>query len=438
MHHIRSLLIVLLHVVVVNLQSTTVVHIDPEQHSNLDASAALQMPIFLGVVAASSSDQELEAIVKVLKADLERSGQFSVTVQLLAYPKTIGEVTALFKSGYSLALFINELKDSAGIEWRLYDATQVLMIKGKRSSKWGNSAAEWAHHIAQNVWKELVGNRGPFISKIAYIKKVARNRAQTLYQLWVCDSDGAHHQLILSSNRIIVAPYWTNDSEHPGLLFSEFTLSNVGLRALDMQGNKRMVLDLEGTTVGISYVPNSSDIVYGRSGALWRYHFDLEHKKSIHSLIIKEKDACASPIVLAHGDIIYCSQGKIKYHHSDTKSTEILTPHGYCVGPAYSSQENALVYSKKVKGIMQLYMYSFITKEHVQLTHDKGDKTEACWSPCGNYIAFCWDQGITSYIATLHCRTKQCAILTGVKEHCSYPAWSPLFETFPVIKELTL
>ncbi len=106
-----------------------------------------------------------------------------------------------------------------------------------------------------------------------------------------------------------------------------------------------------------------------------------------------------------------------------------MTPQGYCVSPAYSPALNKVVYSKRVKGVMQLFVYDLVSEAHEQVTFGKGDKTEPSWSPCGTYIVCTAEQGSSARVALVHVPTKNFQYITPQGVWCGYPSWSPLLDT---------
>jgi Tol biopolymer transport system component len=65
------------------------------------------------------------------------------------------------------------------------------------------------------------------------------------------------------------------------------------------------------------------------------------------------------------------------------------------------------------------------TKRNEQLTYGPGDKTDPCWSPCGNWVAFGLEMQGTHSIMLLHIKTGRIVPLHHSREDCRYPTWSP-------------
>ena len=262
----------------------------------------------------------------------------------------------------------------------------------------------------------------------------------------VVNSDGSQEQELIKKLGTYVSLYWHHDKGNPCLFCSEFTRSNVRLISANFQGRKKMVLNVPGTCVGISVSHDNNKAVYCRSGTLWSYQYNSTLQRSEHTVLIKNEGKNVSPTLLENGDVIFCSDSRklrkgypkatgpqiCRYHGSDG-SISLLTQDGYCVGPSYCALTKKIAYSKKVNGLMQLCVYDCATKESRQITYDQGHKIDCCWSPCGNSIVLCQQQGPESRIAMIHVAMRKKTYITGPQDFCTCPAWSPIYDTVPVV-----
>ncbi|KKT23961.1 MAG: Protein TolB [candidate division TM6 bacterium GW2011_GWF2_43_87] len=399
---------------------------DPNSFSvQVEGGVSAPMKLYLGVLGSGKERYDCSQLTRLLVQCLSFEKLFDIKQELLSSaPTKKSDVTHLFDKGFDAALFVTFEDLNSPVEWRLYDTQPGEMISGKRQAILGY-VKDVAFGVAARVMKELISVEAPFLSKIAFIE---RDRKKKKSLLTLVDYDGSSKQVLLSSARILVAPSWSLNREKPFLIVSEFTPSNVRFMGVDMEGKKYVLLDLEGTNVGISYGAEGRDVVYCRSGAIWSYQYNPETKRGVHRCLIREQGTCASPSLTEDGDIVFCSEGKIKCYHVGSKRTSMLTPKGYNVAPAYSRASGQIVYSTRIRGAMQLFTYDLKTKNMVQLTHDRGDKVDPCWSPCGRYCVFCWENNIESRIAVLSIATKEYWFITPMGRCCRYPAWSPIFD----------
>lgn len=393
----------------------------------LEKQEKSRMPLLIGIIG---DDNALDKLAALFKENLERSHQFLVTIKTFSSLRTTTEISALFNEGFPLIVFLNATDKGGALEWRMYDATQVVMVKGKKYYKRDQWPVTWANNIADDVWIELLGSRGSFSTQIAYSKRVGKSS-------YICSSDllGRQERLIVPSpleqacglgKHVRIAPCWYPDGEYPRLIFSEFTPSNVRLVMTDLHHRTRVVLDADGTHVGVSYARHGKEVVFVRSGSLWRHFFDPITNRSAYRPIIKNQGTCASPNLLENGDIIYCCKGKIYHYNAATQTQAPLIDKGYCVGPTVCEAKGLIGYSKKVGNTMQLFVYDMNQKTYRQLTYDDGDKIDPCWSPCGTWIAFCCEYQSASRIGIINIMTGVSYFITPEDVSCSYPAWSPV------------
>lgn len=404
------ILLIFLMSMCVSLTSTA------QEMVTIQTAQTQQMPICLMVL---QDNETINILAQELKKHLELSEQFQVTVMHNEQPKSKQFLTGLCKQGYGLVVFI-EMNNAGDIIWRLYDATQVQMIRGGRLP----SENAHAHYLAHYLWPLITGQPGPFTTKIAFIKKEQR-AGKWRHAVCMANYDGSDVQELTSSARTYIAPAWNNNCRAPVILFSEFTPHNVRLMATNLTGRKKVVLDFDGTQVGVSYTAKNADVVYCHSGNLWLFHYDPVTKQKQRTCVVHEDEPAACPCFLSNGDIMYCCQGKIKQWHAATHQSDVITPEGYCVSPAVHEASGLLLYSRTTKGIMQLWLYDMHKKTHKQLTFGKGTKIDASWSPCGNYIVYCLQEGKHSQLVVHTLKTGKEHIITSAQEHCYYPAWSP-------------
>ena len=188
-----------------------------------------------------------------------------------------------------------------------------------------------------------------------------------------------------------------------------------------------------------SFSPDGSKVVFCRSdngkSNLYLYEYDkaLLQKTRLEKLTDNDGNNI-SPTVRDDGDVIFCSDAESKgpqicYYHAFTKQIEILTTDGYCAAPSFCEKNKQIAYTRYNNGVMQLFIYDMMTKKHSQTTFDSGNKQECTWSPCGNYLAFCIEDGIKSRIAVLNLLTAERTYLTPPNARCRYPSWSPYYTT---------
>jgi hypothetical protein len=374
----------------------------------------------------TESHDELRDVVHQLKKSVEATGQMTMTIKEGKQPSTKADIKNDARDADDSALCVLYISYSADSEpliaWRLYDVLDGTMIGGKKCLMQNADSAK--EQIAHWLWNTLFNYEGPFGSYLAYIA-IDESKYHNKYSLRYCWWDGSgDHTVLLSTPHPIVCPVWNASLEAPGIVYSECTPSNVRLMMINLQGQRRTVIDQPGTFAGVSYAPKGEFVAYCRSGDIWKFKFDSKLMKSIHTMLVHEDKPVGCPQITKEGDILYCCKGKIKKYHMLDDWTEILTEDGYCVGPSYSPMQDTVVFSKKIKGFLQLCTLSLTTGKCIQLTTDDGNKTDPVWSPCGTMLAFVHHKQHGTELVILNTlTTKRVLIPTGVSKICC-PSWS--------------
>ncbi len=326
--------------------------------------------------------------------------------------------------GFGVILFLQQSENNH-IAYRLYDATDASMLVGKSIASASQDLTQ--RLVADGIYRHLFNDQSYFLTKIAYIKKSPTIRNKKRTELCILDPIDGLSETIVRDNRILVAPQWSHREsdlqEKIWLSVSEFTPSNVRLLGFDLHGNSWSILDLTGTCVGTAQ-QDESTFVYVRSGVLWLYEFDKINKKGRHTKLTDSKNTCGCPSLLKSGDIIYSCNSKIYCYDRREKKSYLLPINGSCIAPDVHKPTDRIIFSRNVKGVLQLHSSDVLGKNVTQLTFGPGNKIDACWSACGNYIAYTRCEGSYEQIAIYNLITQTEKILTPEHEHCGYPSWS--------------
>jgi Tol biopolymer transport system component len=385
----------------------------------LEAHTAPLMKIFIGL---DQEHPDLSEMAEKMNYLLSYTGQIKPIIRVCSRPTEKAALKALFDEGFIYGLFIM-YENPYQTSWRLYDLVDQKMIKGT-SFLTQKDLADPALYIANQVWYLLMGKQGPFLSRLCYVVS-EKERGKKNYSIIVTDFDGGRPTTLFSCGHGCIAPQWNRSALSPAIIYSEFTSRNVRLVLHQLDGRKRVVLDVDGTAVGVSYDPSGNGVAYCRSGDIWLFQYNIQTFTATHRLLIHEEEPCASPSFTREGSIIYCMNGKIYMFDIQTGIQRLLTPQGYCVAPHYCLQTKKLYYSRKVEGVMQIFQYDVGSDSHQQLTFDKGDKIDPVCTACGSILTYVVQLRnktyLENYILETGLRKK---IWDNSGQEVGYPAWS--------------
>ena len=174
----------------------------------------------------------------VVSADLRRSGKFRPldASSMPQYPSTDSEVD--YSSWATLgveAVLVGTIEEQGVDRYRvkveLIDVvrgqitggqTQILsdgrLITNKDHvlDAWsatisGDDFRQYSHRISDVVYEKLTGEKGAFLTKIAYVIVRDRNTHVNPYQLAVADYDGENEMVLLRSPEPLMSPSWAPD-----------------------------------------------------------------------------------------------------------------------------------------------------------------------------------------------------------------------------------
>jgi TolB protein len=153
----------------------------------------------------------------VVAADLERSGLFRTLprADLLSQPTRAAEVDAaqwrLLKVDYVVVGRLRPTAPGFDIEFEL-----VNVLTGERRLALAMPATTAnarmaSHRIADAIYEKIVGVRGAFATRIAYVSVEGR-APERRFQLIVADADGANPRIVAQSWQPIMSPAWSPDA----------------------------------------------------------------------------------------------------------------------------------------------------------------------------------------------------------------------------------
>jgi len=371
-----------------------------------------------------------QRMATVIAADMRVSGHYAVDLQeYRAIPRKKEEITNLAQESVLFLLMLES--QTAVLSYRLYDTTTgLLMSKASGKCMINNDAdARYGHHIADQIWRDLMGAASIFNTRIAYAKEMPYKHGIAVKYICTADYDGRNEEVMVNEPTISIAPRWGGTKENPLIFYSEFTKTNVRLMAVNNRKKRAIVTRYDGNSMYLTQNHDRSLRAFSASRGDGRSHIYLIHKKKLEQCTFGET-ADAYPTFNHDGSILYyCSDATTGTPHLmaytiATKKHASLPIKGYCVAPAYNPKKNLIAYSKMVDGCMQICVFDTVTQQEKQLTWDAGHHEEPSWSPCGAFLAYTHQVGSVSRIR-IHCyATGDEQYITPVGINCSYPAWS--------------
>ena len=405
----------------------------------LTISGAKQAQMSIAIIVLDEASTELNETAETIKKNLKFTEQFEPYIikynAQLPKAKLHKNIKKLGYASTPLAVCINATSPKS-IEWRLYETMGSSMLQGKRHKKKSSLSRVWAHAITDQLWKALTNNDGFFSSRIAYCKDSKNDKGHTIRKVYIADFDGSHEELLVDIATICVAPRWQPTTST--ISYSEHTDTNVRLMSVSMDKQRKPLSLFDGTNMLASFSEDNNAMAYCSSRGSGSCQIYLL-KNDILKRCTNNTGNNTSPFFIDQTHLGFCSDfqtgsPQIYIANIETGHLQRITHGGYCTSPSYCKKTNKIAYHKMIQGTMQVMMYDCATKNHTQKTKSNGNKHEACFSPDGNQLLFVHEcPGKTSRLCTLNLLTDKAKYITNAQEQCSYPHWSPCYQTFPIV-----
>lgn len=280
------------------------------------ANAALELVITDGIDSArpiaivpfkwEGSTKLPEDISAVIASDLQRSGKFSpvATSKMPQTPYSESEVDFNAWTGLGVdALVTGSISQTPEgdyvINYQLVDVVRGQLTQGqskalsddgqlvlskdhvlfnKRATVPGKRLREYAHRISDLVYEALTGEKGAFLTRIAYV--VVNDKDKFPYQLRVSDYDGYNERLVLRSKQPLMSPAWSPDGKK--LAYVSFQNGQAEIFIMNIYtGEREKVTSYPRHNGAPRFSPDGSQLalVLSKTGSLQVYTLDLNTRK---------------------------------------------------------------------------------------------------------------------------------------------------------------
>ncbi len=238
--------------------------------------AVVPMP-YQGSAAAPTTD-----VAEVVAADLNRSGQFRSlpAAQVVEKPTRGAEVNyptwrALNQDYILVGRVLDAGAGSYRVEYELFDVAKQERLLGFALTARANAMRDVAHQVADAVYEKILGVRGAFFTRIAYVTATGSGQGSR-YALMVADSDGFNPQTVVRSSEPLLSPSWSPDGNRLAYVSFEGGSSSIYIQNIGT-GARDLIAKFRGINGAPSFSPDGRKLALtlSRSGNPEIYVMDL-------------------------------------------------------------------------------------------------------------------------------------------------------------------
>ena len=203
-------------------------------------------------------------VASIISNDLERSARFAPMDEQDLPQRPVNFQDINFKDWQLLGmenLVIGQLNlDNNGnytVDFRLIDVYKGKQIAGFRLPSTSNQLRRTAHEISDIIYEKLIGVKGAFATRVAYITVHKKSDGTKKYTLQIADADGYNPQILLETPEPLLSPAWSPDGKK--LAYVSFEGKNSAIYVQDiLTGSRSKVSDFTGINSAPAWSPDGS------------------------------------------------------------------------------------------------------------------------------------------------------------------------------------
>ncbi|GAA59382.1 TolB protein [Pseudoalteromonas sp. BSi20652] len=400
-----------------------------------------------------------EKLSSVIAADLMRSGKFKPVdvAQMPQQPTKDGEVDyASWVNKGVEAILVGEVEQQTDgrylVRYELVDVirgqitggnTQMMsngklvksqdhILEARESVIAESGFRRYSHRISDVIYETLTGEKGAFLTKIAYV--IVREEDDKPYQLVVADYDGFNEQVLLRSKEPLMSPAWSPDGTKLAYVTFENRQSQIYIQDL-YSGKREVIASYRGINGAPQFSPDGKKLLLvlskDKTGATEVYMLELATRKETR--LTNHRSIDTEPSWYPNGqDIVFTSErgGNAQIYKLNLKTgrSQRLTFDGDMnLAGSITPDSKELVMVNRTNGQYHLAKKELATGAFQVLTRTRLDESPSI-APNGSMIIYSTLHNNKQVLALVSMDGRFKARLPVLDGQVKAPAWSPYLQ----------
>ena len=377
----------------------------------IDVSGAMRDPMPIAIPEMIHDGffigQQGSKILKVVEADLERSGLFRIIDEdsyIQEFSSMSQEPEFLdWKAIKAQALVQSAIEEGQNgqlkVSFRLWDVYGESQVTGQSYTTTKDNWRRIAHVIADAIYEHLTGEKGYFDTRIVYVSE-SGPATRRIKRLAIMDQDGENHKFLTNGAAMALTPRFSPNLQkitymsyaNKKILMSYASGGKTNIYEMDLKTRKSKQLTYgRAIDTSPSYSPDGSQIVFNSDRGGNQQLYVMNADGSDAKRISFGTGRYATPVWSPRGDYIAFTkmangQFYIGVMYPDGSGERLLAS-GYLVeGPTWSPNGRVLMYFRQDKGTgrstppVKLYSIDLTGYNERQII-TPADASDPAWSP---------------------------------------------------------
>lgn len=398
------------------------------------------LPIAIVPFAWTGKEQLPEDVTSIIRSDLQRSGRFAPIPDedLISRPHDGKQVNFTDWRALNVDnLVIGKVEllknNEYRIQFQLFDVIKATQLTGYSIKTSKKGLRRTAHRVSDIIYEALMGVRGAFDTRIAYVTVRKLRNEQKIYNLAIADADGANEKIIFKSVQPVLSPTWSPDGRHIAYVAYSRGRPELYLQNIHTRRTKR-ISSYQGLNNAPAWSPNGKylALTLSKDGNSEIYILDIEANKL--SRVTKNYAIDTEPTWLPNGrGLIFTSDRgggpqlyrvAIRGRKVNGQVTRLTYKGSYNARASVSPDGKKVAMVHRADGQFHIAVMDLPT-EHFTILTESGLDESPSFAPNGSMVIYATaynDRGILAAVS-VDGRTKQ--RLSFKDGDVREPAWSP-------------